>query len=1340
MGRPGDIARQVAAAAAVAAALVLASAQLAQAAPAPSVAWELTSNQGPTNVSRKPPANLVMTLTVSARAGKFSLYFENEETGEEGETKLLAFNASAAEVQEALEKVKGEHKPIGAGNVIVTGGPGDANGSRPYVIEFTGALAGRYIGSEALTIDEQEISEAEEKKLEKNGESTEEGTFTLAVSQPGYHGTVDYQLTPRNTGAVVSAGTVTVLDQLPAGLSTKALPGGEGWSCEPPSGAQEHHNKEAKLPEGAGLTSVKCTSAMPVNPDSDANAITIEANTEVGALSEGEQLVNHALLSGGGASATEAQPDVASVSSAPAPFGVHGFSARATGPAGETYTQAGGRPYAATTSFFFNTVPTYNAAEHSYEVLPAGNVKDVDVKLPAGFVGNPQAALRCSQAEFTSGLKGGPKPGTGSCPAQSQVGEAAIYFHEFGANPEPVAVYDLVPPAGVPAEFGFIFDNVPIRLDGHVIREAGPDGEYRVGVLSADVNEIYGIFGVTLSLWGVPGESSHDAERFKSLHQRGMADEEGERAFLSNPTDCLAQAANAPSTTIYADSWQQPGPVSDAQGDPQLPNANWFEAQAGAPPVTGCGGLSFEPSFAFAPTLASGESAPADAPSGYTFDLAIPQNEAPKGLATPELKDANVTLPEGVVISPAGANGLAACAETGAEAIELESTEAGRCPDASQIGTVTISSQLLAGPLEGRLYVGEPECGPCSAADAEDGKLFKVYIEAEGQGVRVKLPGRATVNTSTGRLTASFQNNPQLPFQSLQLKLKSGPRSPLATPQYCGSLTSDAAFTPWSLSGTLGPAEILGTPTANLSYTALSQVAFGGAGGACPASLPFEPGFRAGTAAGSSTAAGHYSEFEVVFERHDREQDLSRMTVQTPPGLLGKIAGIERCGGDAANRGECPEASKIGEATAAAGAGPEPYVVSGPVYLTEGYGGAPFGLSIVVPAKAGPFDLGNVVVRASIAVNPTTSALTITSDPLPQSRDGVPFRLKWVSVKVNRHDSMGNPDFMINPTSCANQTIGASIVGAPVKGVEASESMQRSAPFTVGSCGELPFKPTFTASTQAKTSKASGASLQVKLALPGGSANVRQVELQLPGALPSRLTTLQKACTEAQFAASPAGCPEASRVGSAKAVTPLLNVPLEGPAYLVSHGGAAFPDLVFLLHGENVNIELVGKTDIKKGLTYSKFETVPDAPIDSFEATFPQGPHSVLAANGNLCAQSLLAPTKIVAQDNAQVVQNTTVTVIGCAPASPSVTIAKVKVKGNALLVTVKTSVPGTLTLAGVGLKKAVKRGLKAGSHQVTVRFDRKGMVAKRRHGKLTLKASLAVGARHATRVKAVRA
>jgi hypothetical protein len=1298
--------------------------QALAATPTPSPAWELTSNHGPTNVPTKPPANLVMILTVRAHDGKFTLYFENEETGEEGETKLLPFDATAAEVQEALEKLKEGGKAIGPGNVVVTGGPGDATGSKPYVIEFTGALADRYLGSEVLAIGEQELTEAEEKKLEKNGEEPEEGTFSLAIATAGYHGTVDYQLTPRNIGGETAKGPITIADQLPAGLATKAAPEGEGWTCEVGSKAQQHYDKEAKLPEGAGLTSVKCTTEAPVNPDADAKPIEMEANVDVSAVHEGEQLSNHAKVSGGNAASMEAEPDVATVSSTPAPFGVHGFTAATFGPAGETYTQAGGHPYAATTSFFFNTVPTYNAAEKVDEVLPAGNVKDVDVKLPTGFIGNPMAAARCSQAEFTSGLKGGSKSGFGACPAESQVGEAEVYFHEFGSTPEPVAVYDLAPPTGVPAEFGFIFNHVPIRLDAHLVREAGEHGEYRVTVLSADINEIYGIFGVTLSLWGVPGESSHDPERFKSLFERGTPDKEGERSFLTNPTDCLAEASVPPETTIYADSWQQPGRL-DAQGDPVAPGPNWQETEAGSPPVTDCQDLTFEPAISFEPTLMPNGTTQADEPSGYTFKLDVPQNENPKGLATPELKDTTVTLPEDVSISPSAANGLEACAEKpgepGEPSIEPESTEPGSCPPASQIGTVKIVSPLLEVPLEGRVYIGKPECSPCTSQDAEDGKLFRLFIEAEGSGVRIKLPGRTSANVATGQLTATFENNPQLPVETLELTLKNGPRAPLANPQSCGSLTTTADMTPWSLAG----GGVLGTPEATPTYTSPTPVSFDGLGGLCPGSLPFGPAFHAGA---ENSTGGAYNSFEAIFERHDREQDLSGITVRMPPGLLGRIAGVTRCPQPQAASGGCPESSRIGTATADAGAGSDPYAVSGPVYLTDGYKSGPFGLSVVIPAKAGPFYLGDVIVRAAINVDPTTAALTITSDPLPQSRDGVPFRLQRVSVRVDRKN------FMLNPTNCEAKTIGATISGG------GGASVQPSVPFTASSCASLPFKPEFTVRTQAKTSKASGASLFVKVVEPAGSANIRKVQLQLPLALPSRLSTLQKACTEAQFNANPAGCPEASNVGTARAITPLLNVPLEGPAYLVSHGGAAFPDLEFLLQGEGVHITLDGGTDIKKGITYSKFETVPDAPISTFETNLPQGPHSILTANGSLCGQSLIAPTTIVAQNNAQVIQQTRIAVSGCTPAKPSVTIAKTKVKGNELLVTVKTSQTGAVKISGVGLKSTVKRGLKAGARRIGVPFTKAGRTAKSHHRKIKLRVSLTVGTQSATRTATVKA
>ena len=702
------------------------------------------------------------------------------------------------------------------------------------------------------------------------------------------------------------------------------------------------------------------------------------------------------------------------------------------------------------------------------------------------------------------------------------------------------------------------------------------------------------------------------------------------------------------------------------------------------------------------------------------------------------LKDVTVTLPQGVSISPSGANGLEACGllASGQPAIGLESIEPGLCSEASQIGTVKIKSPLLENELEGRVYVGDPECSPCSTADAEHGKLLKLFIEAEGSGVRVKLAGTASTNASTGQVTTTFEDNPQLPFETLVLTLKNGPRAPLANPQSCGSYSTSAELTPWSAGATLpADGEIAGTPAVETQSSPF-VISRNGAGEGCPPSDPFHPGFQAGTA---SSTAGAYSNFTVTFKREDGEQDLSGITVQTPPGLIGKIAGVTRCAEPQAGEGSCPETSRIGTATSAAGAGPDPFVVSGPVYLTEGYkggplDGAPFGLSIKVPAVAGPFNLGTVIVRAAININPLTAAITITSEPLPQSIDGVPFRLKVVRVEVNRSE------FMLNPTNCEGKSIIAQLTGAPVKVGEGAGSFEASAPFTASSCSSLTFAPTFAATTQAKTSKADGASLVVKVGQKRGEANIHKVEVQLPYALPARLTTLQKACTEAQFNANPAGCPEASDVGYAKATTPLLSSPLEGPAYLVSHGNAAFPDLEFLLQGEGVHVTVDGKTDVKKGITYSKFETVPDAPISSFETAFPEGPHSVLAANGDLCTQSLIAPTTIVAQNNVQTTQQTKIAVTGCPPAKPSVSVTKTRMKGSTLLVTVKISATGTVKISGSGLKTTVKRGLKAGTHQIGVPLTKAGKAARRRHRRLALHASLTVGSQSATKTANVKA
>ena len=643
----------------------------------------------------------------------------------------------------------------------------------------------------------------------------------------------------------------------------------------------------------------------------------------------------------------------------------------------------------------------------------------------------------------------------------------------------------------------------------------------------------------------------------------------------------------------------------------------------------------------------------------------------------------------------------------------------------------SVEPPLLGTPIHGKLLLGEPLCGgegqpPCEAADASNGKLFRLFLEANDptDGVIIKIPGSVAANTQTGQLTATFKENPQLPFEELKLKLNGGPRAPLASPQTCGAATTSADLTPWStpgLGGLSGTEPIAGTPDAYPSSS--FNVDWNGAGGACPASLPFSPSFSAGMA---STAAGVYSPLTVQFSREDREQDLAGITVHTPVGVLANLSGVPLCGEPQASQGTCAAASQIGTTSAAVGPGGHPFwITDGRVYLTEGYKGAPFGLSIVVPADAGPFHLGDVVVRASISIDPHTAAITVTSDPLPQIWDGVPLRLRTVNVDVNR------PEFMFNATSCAQQQLTAAITGAPPVNNpgEPAKSSSVSSAYGVGGCAGLAFKPVFTAATQAKTSRAGGASLSVRVAQTHGEADIHSVRVELPKLLPSRLTTLQKACTEAQFNTNPAGCPAASVVGTAVANTPVLPVALVGPAYFVSHGGAKFPELIIVLQGDGVTIDLAGETFISKaGVTSSTFNAVPDAPISSFELSLPTGPHSALAANANLCTSKLAMPTTITGQNGAVLTQATKIAVTGCKTSKPSVKITKTKLNGNTLLVTVKTSAKGTVKISGNDFKTTTKKNVNAGSHQIKLALSNAGKTAKKHRKKTKLRASLTVG------------
>ena len=645
----------------------------------------------------------------------------------------------------------------------------------------------------------------------------------------------------------------------------------------------------------------------------------------------------------------------------------------------------------------------------------------------------------------------------------------------------------------------------------------------------------------------------------------------------------------------------------------------------------------FTPSVSVQPT-----SHVTGAPTGLEVSVNVPQEglESGAGTAQSAVKDVELQLPQGMSVSPSAASGLQACSEAqvGFQGVSEQSGAdvfaegQAQCPEASKIGTVQIKTPLLEESVSGAVYLAQQSTNPF-------GSMFALYVVAEApkRGIRVKLAGKVEANPVTGQLTATFQDNPQLPFSELTVDLSGGARAPLVNPSSCGSYGAQSRLTSYS-----GASVSLASP-----FT-IDQ--------GCGAS-GFAPSFVAGT---TSNQAGAFSPFSVTFSRSDGEQALAGIRVQAPPGLLGKLAGVPLCAEAQANAGSCPAASQIGHVTVAAGAGTSPIYlpIAGqpqqPVYLTGPYRGAPFGLSVVVPAIAGPFNLGTVVVRAAIDIDPHTAQVTITSDPLPTILDGVPLQIKTVNVLVDRGG------FMLNPTNCNVSSVNATITGAAGASAAAASSFQAT------NCAALAFKPTLTASTAGKASKAAGASLDVKVTSAAGQANIGAVKVDLPKQLPSRLTTLQKACLAATFEANPANCPAASNVGMATAATPILAHPLSGPAYLVSHGGAAFPDLEIVLQGEGVTIVLDGKTDIKKGITSSTFSTVPDAPISSFELKLPTGYNSVLTSNVpqakrfSLCGQALAMPTAITGQNGAVLKQTTKIAIGGCPKAE------KAKKKANA--------------------------------------------------------------------------
>ncbi len=1008
-----------------------------------------------------------------------------------------------------------------------------------------------------------------------------------------------YQVVVLNVGDAESSGPITLTDTLPAGITFREVT--EFYSYRGINGDEYGAPWECSASENSqGRWVVTCSFSESVPVGSYTPNLDMMVNAPGVGVSG--PLRNEVSVSGGGAAAVSASQETPV--SAPLPFSVDEFSVEPTAVDGTSLLGAGAHPWAFTTNIGF-PLPIWKAGPRSF--VPAEEVKDIVVDLPVGFVSDPLVTpQRCTQTELRESEGPYVNPSEEApidCPPGSRVG-TMVFSGGLNARGIPAmsgggnltGVYNMVPEGGYPAELAFKADDAPIYLYASIVHTGSG---YALRVTTPGVPEIARISFVSLSFFGAPGV----------VYGQGS-----EAAFLANPVDC---STGGLLSRVEAESYEDPNhPVS--------------REAVTYPSLSGCGLLSFNPSLSFGPSVGEGGTTQADEPSGYTTVVKIPQTSAFSELATPEVKNVSVTLPEGVALSPGAADGLQGCDEA---QFALDSTSPGGCPLASQVGTVEAVSPAVSEPLQGRVYLASPKCGgegqpACTAASASNGELFGLYVEVQGPGFTVKFPSVTSVDPATGRVTARFENLIQQPISEFKLHLKSGPRAPLANPQSCGAASTTSDLTPWS-----SPV----TPDAIVSSS--FNVDWDGNGGACPASMPFSPGFSGGTV---SPVGGAFSAFTLTFSRKDREQDLSGLSLTMPPGLLGRLTGIPLCGEPQAAQGACSSASQIGTTTVAAGSGPHPFWTQGRVYLTGPYKGGPFGLSIVVPAQAGPFNLGNVVVRAAIHVDPNTAQITVTSDPLPQLVDGVALRIQTVNVNINREG------FIFNPTNCSQLQLTGTITAA--QGASASVS----SPFAATGCSALPFHPVFSVSTQASTSKKSGASLTVKGVFPAGNANVHSVAVTLPKQLPARLTTIQQACPEATFNANPASCPAGSDIGTATASTPILANPVMGPAYLVSHGGAAFPNVVAILQGEGVTVDLTGSIDIKHGVTSSTFASVPDAPISAFTLTLPEGPHSGLAAvvpakaKGSLCGQSLAMPFTITGQNGAQVKQNVKIAVTGC--------------------------------------------------------------------------------------------
>jgi hypothetical protein len=866
--------------------------------------------------------------------------------------------------------------------------------------------------------------------------------------------------------------------------------------------------------------------------------------------------------------------------------------------------------------------------------------KDFFLETPPGFLGNPTVVPACSREAFAEFWRGDGDRSKGCAPA-SQVGVATIRttLNESGLSSP---IYRITPSPGSPASFGFRYAGVGVIINANL----RTDGDYGLTVGVVQISGSFPLKGTAVTLWGDPANPVRDDERWNPT-KAGIGTPEKPNGdwgassglprvpFLQTPTDCSNERLL---TTARIDSWQEPGRFLP---DALTPNPGDYEVPA--PQPTGCEKLNFKPSIALVPSATN-----SDSPTGVSVQMEIPQNQDPEGLATPQLKKAVVTLPQGMSVNPAAAEGIEGCST---QQIGLLTTEGAYpnpirfakgdadCPQASKVGQGIVETKLLEERLEGDVYLATPYDNPFHS-------LLALYLVFRGPGFVIKLPGEVEPDPVTGQLKATFDHSPQLPFDNLKLNFFGGPRAPLATSPICGKQKIETDLTPWSTPF---------TPDAfPLNHYDATK---GPAGAPCSATLAsrsFNPELSAGTA---SPIAGDYSAMTMRLTRPDGNQPLAALTVHPPAGFTAKLAGIPYCSAAqiaaaAANSGvaesanpSCPAASLVGHALVGAGAGPTPLYTEGKAYLAGPYKGAPLSLAVITPALAGGtpanpvFDLGTVVVRVALHIDLHTVQVTAISDPVPQTLMGIPLRIRDIRFALDR------PGFGLNPTSCEEKSFGVNATGQ--NGAKANLSNR----FGVVECGALGFKPPLALRLRGGTGRGAHPAFTAIATPRPGDANIAKVAVILPHSAFLDQAHIRTVCTRVQFAADQ--CPAGSIYGHASAVSPLLDHPLEGPVYLRSSDNL-LPDLVVALKGpesQPIEVELAGRIDSVKGGIRNSFEMVPDAPVSKFTLSMQGGRKGLIVNSRNLCSKPSFAKARYVAQNGRRYEYRPPVVAAGCGKA-----------------------------------------------------------------------------------------